>query len=96
MEPIQGTEASREIVLVNQKGLHVRAAMVVVDRAQKFQSEIEISKDGKTASAKSILGLMTLKVFMGDRVRISARGADAAEAVQSLADFAGEKFGEDI
>ncbi len=95
MDANQAKEAAREIVLVNQKGLHVRAAMVLVDRAQLFQSEIDLTKDGKTVSAKSILGVMTLGAEVGSLLTLAARGSDAVEAVEDLSTLVAQRFGED-
>lgn len=80
---------------MNQKGLHVRAAMALVDRAKQFRSEIEIGRDGRMVSAKSILGVMTLGAEVGSRLVLAAAGDDAAEALEGLAALVAAKFGEE-
>jgi phosphocarrier protein len=84
----------REVTLTNVLGLHARAAARLVQVAGRFQSRITLSKEGRSVDAKSILGLLMLAACMGERLRLSAEGADAEEAVAALADLIRARFGE--
>ena len=66
------TEASFEIV--NNLGLHARAATKLVQLASRFACEIRISRDGQKANAKSVMGVLLLCGAKGTVVQISARG----------------------
>lgn len=72
-------------VVVNlEGGLHARPAMDVVKSAASFQSDIRFMKDGKSANAKSIVGIMKLSVAKGEEVTLSVNGPDEQNAILSL------------
>lgn len=71
----------------NPKGLHMRPALLVVQLASKFQSQIEIQKDSLKVNARSVLDVMTLAATNGSALVITARGGDAQEAVDALVQF---------
>ena len=75
--------------------MHARAAAKFVGAANLFQSDIRISKGGKPIDGKSIVGIMMLAAAKGDTVTISAKGADAREALDALCTLVGKKFGEE-
>ena len=76
---------TRTVTVRNPQGLHARPANLLVDLANKFQSDILIGKDGEQVDCKSILSLLTLGAAQGTELSVSADGADAAEALQSIA-----------
>ena len=84
-------EYSREVVLRNETGLHVRPAAAIVECAKNFKSAITISKDGNAADAKSALTLMTLAAEGGSRLVVRAVGPDAKEAVEAIASLIEEQ-----
>lgn len=71
----------------NPKGLHMRPALLIVQLAAKFQSQIEITKDSNKVNASSVLDVMTLAATYGSTLVITARGPDAQAAVDALAQF---------
>jgi phosphocarrier protein len=90
--------ATREIVVVNSLGLHARPAMQFVDLANQFKSEIKVFKGGEEpgeADGKSVMQMIILAATQGTPLRIEADGADAAVAVQKLAELFESKFGEE-
>ncbi|MBQ4472257.1 MAG: HPr family phosphocarrier protein [Alphaproteobacteria bacterium] len=88
--------ATKRVKIQNLKGLHARATATFVKLAETFQSEIMVSKSGGTPmSGKSIMGLLMLAAPLGETLKITATGSDAAEAVKALADLVRHKFGED-
>lgn len=85
----------REVVIVNARGLHARAAARFVQVASGFKSRIEIARDGRTADGKSILGLLALLGRQGALLTITAHGTDESEAIRALAALVAARFGED-
>ncbi|OGV82143.1 MAG: hypothetical protein A3K18_08405 [Lentisphaerae bacterium RIFOXYA12_64_32] len=85
----------RHCVIVNKLGLHARPASLLAKTAGGFQSEITIAKDGHVSDAKSIIGLLMLAAGQGTSLSITARGGDAAEALDALEKLIQTKFNEE-
>ena len=86
---------SAPIVISNKLGLHARAAAKLVEAAARFQSTVQIAKDGEKVDARSILGLMMLNARLGSHIEVSAEGSDASEALAAVLALIEAKFGED-
>ena len=86
---------SRSVTVVNQLGMHARAAAKFVHLAAKFQSHIRVARDSREMDGKSIMGLLLLAAARGTTIRISAEGGDEADAVTALAELVESGFGED-
>ncbi len=82
------------LLITNKVGLHARPASLFVQEANKFQSEITVSKDSETADAKSILDLLMLGVDQGSTICIRAEGPDATEALDALRVLHDRNYGE--
>jgi len=74
----------RSIVIKNKQGLHARPAALFVQIANKFSSDITISKGKQKVNGKSIMGIMMLEAGCGSKVTIAANGDDAEFAVKEL------------
>lgn len=83
------------VTIQNQLGLHARPAMAFVDLANRFQSEIQVSKGAQTVDGKSIMQMMMLAATQGTKLEIHATGTDAQQATSELADLVNRKFDED-
>ncbi len=89
-------EASREVTIVNKRGLHARAsAKFVAAVAAMDGCEVRVAKDGHSASGGSILGLMMLGAAKGDAVEVTVKGADAEDRLDELVAMIEDGFGED-
>jgi phosphocarrier protein len=86
----------RQATIVNQEGLHARPAARIVKLASSFAAEIELVKDGVDVNGKSIMGVMMLAAECGSSITIRAKGPDAEEAVQALAELVESGFGETL
>ena len=86
---------TRELVILNQYGVHARPAALFVKTASRYDSDIYVEKDGNRVSGKSIMGLMTLEASKGSKIKISARGMDAEEAINELQALIESKFDEE-
>ena len=84
----------QRVTIVNELGLHARAASKFVRRAAEFDSEVMVEKDGEEVNGKSIMGVLMLVASKGTEICIRTRGADAADAAGALADLVREGFGE--
>lgn len=82
------------LIIQNRLGLHARPAALFVQTANRFKSEIEVSKGRTRANGKSIMGIMTLAAGRGARITICATGPDAAKAVDGLTKLIRGNFGE--
>jgi phosphocarrier protein len=82
----------RVVFVLNEQGLHARPAAKLAQEAQKYEAEIKIVLGGVTVDAKSILDVLTLAAGNGTSLELSARGADAAEALESLARLFKDRF----
>ncbi len=74
----------KEVIVKNKTGLHARPAAIFVQMANKYESEITISKDDQKVNGKSIMGILMLAAEKGVRIIIEADGSDAEEAVNEL------------
>lgn len=72
--------------VIADSGIHARPATLLVQAASKFNSDIHLEYNGKKVNLKSIMGVMSLGVPKGAQIKISAEGADAAEAMAALTD----------
>lgn len=87
-------EVEAEFEIVNELGLHARAAAKLVRIAGGFRSRVEVAKDGQKADAKSIMGVLLLCGEKGARVRVRAVGDDADRAVEAIGALIADRFGE--
>lgn len=94
---ITGTSDTAEetFEIVNELGLHARAATKLVQLAGRFSSHIDLKKDGQVVNAKSVMGVLLLCGARGTCVTVWARGADAAAAVEAIGKLIASRFGEE-
>ena len=86
---------TRELAIVNQRGLHARASAKFVKCAEGFDANIQVSRDGQTVPATSIMGLMMLAAAMGTSINVEASGPEADNAIEALAALVASRFDED-
>jgi len=90
-----GGKRTATVRIKNKRGLHARASAKIVEAAARFESEINVIKDGQVVNARSIMGLMMLAASIGSDVEITAEGPDAAEALTAILALADARFGEE-
>lgn len=71
----------------NKTGLHARPASQFIQKAGKFDSNINIVYEEREINAKSIMGLLSLGISQNKEILIKAEGEDAEKAVDSLSKF---------
>ena len=86
---------SRDLPIVNRRGLHARAAARFVQCAERFAATITVSKDQTTVGGTSIMGLMMLSAGPGSTIHVTASGADAEASLAALVELVASRFGEE-
>ncbi|MBV9262350.1 MAG: HPr family phosphocarrier protein [Pseudolabrys sp.] len=86
---------SRDIEIVNKKGLHARASAKFVQTAEQFDAAVTVTKGHESVGGTSIMGLMMLAAGPGTWITIKASGPDAAAAMEALCDLVSTRFGEE-
>jgi phosphocarrier protein len=86
---------SRDLLIINQRGLHARASAKFVQLAAGFQADIEVEKDGVSVGGTSIMGLMMLAASPGCTIHVTATGPEASQALTALTELVSSKFGEE-
>ena len=81
-------------IILNQRGLHARAAAKFVKTAGAFEADIAVSRKGQTVSGNSIMGLMMLAASTGSEIVICCSGEDARPALEALVELLANKFEE--
>jgi len=74
----------RTVTIVNERGLHARAAARFVKVAAGFKADVTVAKNGTQVSGLSIMGLMMLAAGPGTKIQIRASGAEAEAAIAAL------------
>lgn len=74
----------KSIIIKNKQGLHARPAALFVQIANKFDSDIAVSKGKLKVNGKSIMGIMMLEAGKGARITLSIKGNDAEQAMKEL------------
>ena len=84
----------REVEIVNKLGLHARASAKLTQLAARYQSAVQMSRNGRKVNAKSIMGVMMLAAGKGAKVVIETDGPDETDAMDAIVSLIGECFGE--
>ena len=87
---------SQEVTLVNQLGMHARAAAKFVHLATRYEARVKVARDRREMDGKSIMGILLLAAARGSTITISADGADERDAVAALVALVQTGFGEDV
>lgn len=80
--------------IINKLGLHARAAAKFVTTASQFDSDIQVSRNGRTINGKSIMGVMMLAAAKGTEITVQATGDDADNALEQIELLINDFFGE--
>lgn len=86
---------SKELAIINQRGLHARASAKFVKCAEGFDANITVTRDGQTVPATSIMGLMMLAAAMGTSILVEASGPQAEAAMTALEALVASRFDEE-
>lgn len=90
-----GMDIEKTFTIKNKLGLHARAASIFVQVANKFGSDILVTKNGQEVNGKSIMGILILAAAQGSRITVRAVGDDAGSAMNAIGELIESGFGED-
>ena len=75
---------TKKIKIQIQSGLEARPVAVLVQVASQYSSSIYVEVEDKKVNAKSIMGMMTLDLPVGEQVIVTADGVDEEKAVNDI------------
>ena len=91
------TSYHAEVEIINQRGLHARAAVKLAKSIEDFEATIHIGyKDCMQVDAREIIELMMLGAAQGSRLVVEASGPDAAAALETICNLIAARFDEEI
>lgn len=85
----------KELEIINQRGLHARAASKLVNVVKKYKSLVTVSKNNQKVTGNSILGLMMLAAGFGDKVIFEVTGEDEQESFEAIKILINNRFDEE-
>jgi phosphocarrier protein HPr len=86
---------SRELPIINKRGLHARASAKFVQMVERFSADVWVTKGGETVGGNSIMGLMMLSAGPGTSIVVSATGPEAQAALDAITELVASKFNEE-
>lgn len=86
---------SRELTLINKRGLHARAATRLVQCCQPYQACVTVSHKGRDADAANIMSLLMLAAPCGSVLTVNAEGEEAEAVLDALEALVETRFDED-
>ncbi len=93
--PAPDGAVTREIPIINRKGLHARATAKLVHCVEQFEANVTVSRCGETVGGQSIMGILTLGAGIGSTISVAATGKQAQDAIDAIAALIANRFGED-
>lgn len=76
-----------KFLIIAEYGLHARPATKLVTNAMNYKSEIMLTAFERTVNLKSIMGVMSLGIYNGETIVVTAEGPDEVVAIEGLTNF---------
>lgn len=86
--------AQQVLRIINERGLHARAAAKFTTVVEEFDAEITVSNGRESVGGRSIMGLLLLGAAKGTEIRVTSEGSDADAAMAAIAALVADGFGE--
>jgi phosphotransferase system HPr (HPr) family protein len=87
-EAMSGPTFRQTVRVTNPNGFHMRPATAFVELARRFQSNVTVSRDGRSVDGKSIFELMgNMLTPQGGELLVEASGPDADQALAALVEL---------
>lgn len=77
----------RKVKFECEDSLELKAIAVLIQKSSAFRSSIWLSSENRRANAKSLLGVMSLRIENGMEIEVMAEGPDEKEAMETIADY---------
>ncbi|WP_212523718.1 HPr family phosphocarrier protein [Actibacterium sp. MT2.3-13A] len=87
---------TRNLDIINEKGLHARASAKFVETVEAHDARAEVSRDGLSASGDSIMGLLMLAASKGTSIQVQTSGPEAEALADALEALVADRFGEEM
>lgn len=87
--------AQQVLRIINERGLHARAAAKFTTVVEEFDAEITVSNGRESVRGRSIMGLLLLGAAKGTEITVASEGSDADAAMAAIAALVADGFGED-
>ena len=87
-------ELSREVVIVNELGLHARSAAKIAELAQNSKAAVWVKKDAEKADASSIVDILTLACEKGSKITLIIEDKADRPILEDMANLIESGFGE--
>lgn len=94
MSDMTNAAVTRDLAIINEKGLHARASAKFVETVERFDARATVEKDGMNVSGDSIMGLLMLAAPRGTTIRVTTQGAEADQLAEALSALVADYFGE--
>ncbi|MBO4845937.1 MAG: HPr family phosphocarrier protein [Lachnospiraceae bacterium] len=78
---------SKEITIRLENGLEARPVALLVQVASQFDSSVYLETGDKRVNAKSIMGMMSLGLDLGEKVNVVVDGADESDALTGIENY---------
>ena len=85
----------RKVIIMNRAGIHARPAALLVQVANRFDSDIFLENGSERINGKSIMGIITLGATYRSELTITADGKDEEDAVEAIDRLFNNKFEEE-
>ena len=92
---VPAAAVSKELLIVNKRGLHARASAKFVQAVERFNAEVWVTRGSETVGGRSIMGLMMLAAAPGTRIIVSATGPEADAVLAAITELVESKFNEE-
>ncbi len=74
----------KKIKFSGEEALELKAIAVLIQKASSFRSTLSIMTDGGRVNAKSLLGMMALRIEPDMEVEVCAEGPDEQDALEAI------------
>ena len=88
------SELSREVVIVNELGLHARSAAKIAALAQNSKAAVWVKKDAEKADASSIVDILTLACERGSKITLIIEDKADRPILENIVNLIENGFGE--
>jgi len=85
---------SQQVTIRNRAGIHARPAALIVQTANKFESQVFFERDSNRINGKSIMGIITLGATYNSTLTVIADGKDEEQAMAAIIALFENKFEE--
>ena len=87
-------QAIRTLKIINELGLHARAAAKTVELAKRYHSQLYFRKGEQEVDGTSILAILTLACAKGTEIQVRVVGEDSEELMEKISELFEQRFGE--